>query len=196
MNKGLSAFKHAHFQAGFTLTEISIVLGIVGLVISFVWSATKNVYLAIEAQTAQRQINDIIQSFRQLFAAADTFPTDIDYALTPMFQANFPSDVFKNGVVQTAFTQWTAGQGISVGSNIGWGSCPHSPRQLQIVLWNLPIEKANLLIGRMMGPDTQLACIYSDCYGAYTTPQNPNVSLTQFCTGSNVNIVFEIPKIP
>jgi prepilin-type N-terminal cleavage/methylation domain-containing protein len=60
-------------QAGFTLTEIAIVLGIVGIILGAVWVAAKSVFDANKANQAAQDIITIASNIHATYLAANSF---------------------------------------------------------------------------------------------------------------------------
>ena len=70
----------AQHKKGFTLTEIAIVLGIIGIILAAVWSAASGVYLSTNATKFQEQIGQYLFAVRNYCtsntcAAGSTIPT-------------------------------------------------------------------------------------------------------------------------
>jgi prepilin-type N-terminal cleavage/methylation domain-containing protein len=61
---------HAPSRRGFTLTEIAIVLGIIGLILGAVWAAASSVYANLKANQAQQGILSAAQAVRSMFATS------------------------------------------------------------------------------------------------------------------------------
>jgi prepilin-type N-terminal cleavage/methylation domain-containing protein len=57
-------------KKGFTLTEIAIVLGIIGLILGAIWAAASSVYANLKANQAQQGILAAAQAVRSLFATS------------------------------------------------------------------------------------------------------------------------------
>jgi len=57
-------------KRGFTLTEIAIVLGIIGLILGAVWAAATAVYSNIRVSQAEQGITQTAQAVRSMFAAS------------------------------------------------------------------------------------------------------------------------------
>src|SRR5882757_10048711 len=68
--------KHSSTQRkpkrGFTLTEIAIVLGIIGLILGAIWAAASSVYNNLKANQAQQGILSAAQAVRSLYATSST----------------------------------------------------------------------------------------------------------------------------
>jgi prepilin-type N-terminal cleavage/methylation domain-containing protein len=70
----------AQHKKGFTLTEIAIVLGIIGIILAAVWSAASGVYLSTNATKFQEQMGQYLVAVRNYCASnscakASTIPT-------------------------------------------------------------------------------------------------------------------------
>jgi prepilin-type N-terminal cleavage/methylation domain-containing protein len=74
---------------GFTLTEIAIVIGIMGVFLSAVWTAASNVYSSHKAQQATSQITQLVNGYRTLYSqhnvdvAGDVTCTGVNAGLFP-----------------------------------------------------------------------------------------------------------------
>ncbi|MDR3449937.1 MAG: type 4 pilus major pilin [Alphaproteobacteria bacterium] len=79
---------------GFTLTEIAIVLGIIGLILGAIWVAASKVYANQKVGKATTQMINVVQGIRSLYSTssvtglADT--TDMTFAICSA--SVFPSD--------------------------------------------------------------------------------------------------------
>ncbi|MDP9126808.1 MAG: prepilin-type N-terminal cleavage/methylation domain-containing protein [Pseudomonadota bacterium] len=85
MRKGLigrSAGRDAA-KRGFTLTEIAIVLGIVGLILGAIWVAAAAVYNNLRTSKATTELLTIVQNVRAMYATSST----VDPAATMPFTA-------------------------------------------------------------------------------------------------------------
>ncbi len=60
-------------RKGFTLTEIAIVLGVIGLIIGAIWGAAKMVFDANKANQAAQDITTIATNIRSTFVATNQF---------------------------------------------------------------------------------------------------------------------------
>ncbi|MER2520096.1 MAG: type 4 pilus major pilin [Bdellovibrionales bacterium] len=80
-----------HARRGFTLTEIAIVLGIIGLILGAIWAAASAVYNNMRSSRAQQEILTVAQNIRAMYAtqsALDTSATNDTYISAGVF----PSD--------------------------------------------------------------------------------------------------------
>lgn len=103
-------------RAGFTLTEIAIVLGIIGLILGAIWVAASGVYASSRNADANKGLLAITQKVRSVYATQ----TQVDTAngadeTTALIRAGvFPSNMLNTGVASTA----TAARGPWNGSTI------------------------------------------------------------------------------
>ncbi len=140
MNQPFSRDKR---KSGFTLTEIAIVLGIVGLVLGAIWVAAAAVYNNMRLSKATTELLQISQGVRALYSTATTtgdaagtdetqnfckasiFPTDM-VASPCAAAAPFAKDPW-NGTVTVTSQTFTAGNpgdafGVEMGS-LPQGAC-------------------------------------------------------------------------
>jgi prepilin-type N-terminal cleavage/methylation domain-containing protein len=61
---------------GFTLTEVAIVLGIVGLILGAVWVAARGVNTGVNANKAAQVTSTLIATVRGAFGGTSNYPTD------------------------------------------------------------------------------------------------------------------------
>ena len=86
-------------KRGFTLTEIAIVLGVIGTILGAIWSAASHVSNNQEANKANTQILGIVQSIRSLYGPKPYFP-GAETDATPQLMntgAVFGSDMIVSG---------------------------------------------------------------------------------------------------
>jgi prepilin-type N-terminal cleavage/methylation domain-containing protein len=115
------AFAHAGHLAktraratkrGFTLTEIAIVLGIIGLILGAIWTAAAAVYSNQKINTAQSAIMTVIQGARSLYATSSTTGDAVGTDETPALIAAgvFPANLAIGG----GTTPWGASSTFKV----------------------------------------------------------------------------------
>ena len=92
-------------KRGFTLTEIAIVLGIIGLILGAIWVAASAVYNNLRVSKATTELLQIAQAVRSMYATSSTVDATADMtysatgthavgAGTTYIQASiFPSDM-------------------------------------------------------------------------------------------------------
>lgn len=82
---------------GFTLTEIAIVLGIIGLILGAVWAAASSVYLNMRVSTTSTQLLQMAQGIKSLYATTQTMGTAGTVTGNALAAAGaLPSDLVKN----------------------------------------------------------------------------------------------------
>lgn len=96
-------------RRGFTLTEIAIVLGIIGLILGAVWAAASAVYSNMRTSQAEQGITATAQAVRSMFAASNnTGQSSAALITTPgMFPVSWNSTTA--GVVGNPWNQNPAG---------------------------------------------------------------------------------------
>lgn len=78
-------------RRGFTLTEIAIVLGIIGLILGAIWAAASAVYNNLRTSRAQQEILTVAQNIRAMYATQST--VDANATTDTYINAGvFPSD--------------------------------------------------------------------------------------------------------
>ena len=83
-------------RRAFTLTELSIVLGVIGLVLGGIWVAAGQAYQAQKATKAANQVQQIFTGYKTIYAAKGIDdPTDNDDVTCLGMNAKaFPSDMY------------------------------------------------------------------------------------------------------
>ncbi len=94
-------------KRGFTLTEIAIVLGIIGLILGAIWVASAAVYNNMRIQTANTQLLQITQAVRAMYATSQTVDSGADMTsgggnLTYIRAGIFPTSALDTGVPSSA----------------------------------------------------------------------------------------------
>jgi len=151
-------------RRGFTLTEMAIVLGVIGLILGAIWVAAANVYSNMRVEKAQQQILTIVQNIRSLYVARSTFadpasacgvncPQDIT---APMASAGvFPADMVTQTAVannKATYPQSPWGTPVTIYSD--GMSVDGDSFELQVDgnLGNTLASSCQSLLGRMVGP--------------------------------------------
>ena len=183
---------------GFTLTEVAIVLGIVGIILGGIWAAAAQVYENHKVEAAENQILTIVHNVRSLYAGRSSIEGgDLTAALVNA--GVFPPDmiVVVNGV---NVPEDPAGNTVHVGSQTGWDGIPNSNQDLQVLVgWYgangssgantlSPIQCAAELGGLVNGSTAGDGLVYMGGQnvgyaGPITATSYPNVTTMSACSG-------------
>lgn len=103
-------------KKGFTLTEIAIVLGIIGLILGAIWTAASSVYANQKATKATTEVLSILQGVRTLYASQSvTGDVDGTSETATYFTAGaFPSDM--GTTAATLVNPWGGTVGVISGT--------------------------------------------------------------------------------
>ena len=83
-------------RAAFTLTELAIVLGIVGIILGAIWSAGSMVNNNNATQRAQSDVLHVVQNYRALFTSHGVDVADwTDITCTGVTAGYFPNDTLR-----------------------------------------------------------------------------------------------------
>jgi prepilin-type N-terminal cleavage/methylation domain-containing protein len=182
----LWALNKRHKQ-GFTLTEIAIVLGVIGVILGAIWVAASTVNNNQRVTKATQQIITIVNNIRALESSRSTFSSSLgpmtDITAMMVNAGVFPADMINNN--GTSFNPW----GGSVIINV----IPNSPganlSQFEVLYYppaggNIPC--ANLLT-KTTGPgqDSGLQYVY-DSFDGWQSAAGGTLGLTNFtkCSGA------------
>jgi prepilin-type N-terminal cleavage/methylation domain-containing protein len=119
MRKQLAGISAKREKRGFTLTEIAIVLGIVGLILGAIWVAAAAVYTNLRTSRTTTELLTITQNLRAMYATSASVDNAADMTTIPFagvaaggqttyIQANiFPADaVILSGGKYTIENPW------------------------------------------------------------------------------------------
>ncbi len=85
-------------KRGFTLTEIAIVLGIMGLILGAIWAAAAAVYGSQRMNNASNQIAQIVQSVRKVYSTANTIsPANVNITGDLILAGQVPTSMLRSG---------------------------------------------------------------------------------------------------
>ena len=84
-------------KRGFTLTEIAIVLGIIGTILGTIWVAASNVSTNQKVSKATSELLTISQNIQNIYAMRHTMTTGGDNTITLMNMGVFPADMIVGG---------------------------------------------------------------------------------------------------
>jgi prepilin-type N-terminal cleavage/methylation domain-containing protein len=89
----------ARQKLGFTLTEIAIVMAIVGIILAGVWAASSQVSQSNKIQKSSEQMMTIIAGYRTMFASrpVDTGAGWVDITCNGVTGGFFPSEMVQSG---------------------------------------------------------------------------------------------------
>ena len=110
-------------ERAFTLTELAIVLGIIGTIIGAIWSAASTVYTRNQAQKAAGQVLMIASGYKSLYNAHGVDVADgTDITCIGISNNIFPPDMLSdgqvcNGGIPNIFPYHPWGKTVSVSSN-------------------------------------------------------------------------------
>ena len=132
-------------KRGFTLTEIAIVLGIVGLILGAIWVAAAAVYNNLRVSHANTEVLQIAQAVRALYATNNTMPAGADQSPALITAGAMPTDL---GHLHAAGRVSTNGRG---GSTEVWSN--PAGNGFSIIMTNVPTSACiNLLVSVVGGP--------------------------------------------
>jgi prepilin-type N-terminal cleavage/methylation domain-containing protein len=167
-------------KRGFTLTEIAIVLGVIGIILSAIWAAASSVYQNLRTQQAVQEVQIIVAGYRSLYSVGGV--DDSNWA-----------DVTCKGIIDGLFPQQTLLSGTTCANasttpsqypQHPWGSSivvyayrTSIPQGIAVGLFNLDQESCARFANQTVGqPDI----LWEDVNGTqqYLPPEANNVPYT------------------
>lgn len=190
-------------KQGFSLTELAIIMGIVGVVLAAIWVTAGKVSENEKAAKTVAEIYYIVDNVRNIYGRQLSSGTGTSSFIN---SAAIPTEMMVNGVPKnpwgtTSGAADIAGAGIGIG-NPGWGggcSAVAAPNVLQISVWGISKVACQNVLSKFVGPGagTDILCVYSDGTGPFLTPYatTPNqISTTNGgCQdGGNITLYFHL----
>jgi prepilin-type N-terminal cleavage/methylation domain-containing protein len=94
---------------GFTLTELALVLGIIGIIIGAIWTAASSVYENNRTARANRQVLAIITSFKSIFGITRVNIADwTDITALAINNQFMPADMIVPGNTSNGIGPWSS----------------------------------------------------------------------------------------
>ena len=188
---GLNHKKHGF--RGFTLTELAIVLGVIGLMLSAIWGAASQVYANKKAAKAVHDLVTITQNVRKLYWSRGRFncSTQTDITAAMITAGVVPGDMIMPGKTYPQ-SPWNGDVKIF--------ACAGAPgtdsTYMQIEFWPMPMASKNCseLLSNATGPgqDSGLAYVWFG-NGIWTpSPADTSLDVTTFAACDRAAFVIRI----
>ena len=126
-------------KLAFTLTELAIVLGIIGLILGAIWVAAASVYANLRLSQAATETLLIVQNFKSLYGGnRNGQPSNgTDITAMAMNAGLLPSDMIQSGSTSYALGPWGGSQ-VNVYSASIWDG-------ITVAFWNIDQSTCNRL---------------------------------------------------
>lgn len=104
--------KHHHYLCAFTLTEIAIVIGIIGLILAAIWVAASAAYANLKVSKAATETLAIVQNFKSLYGGNRNgqAPNGTDLTSLAISSGLIPTDMLQTGNTSYAIGPWDNSQ--------------------------------------------------------------------------------------
>lgn len=189
-------------KAGFSLTEATVVLGIAGLVIGSIWTATGAAYNKFKSQKMTQQIGTIVQNMANLFPSGTRItPADTTFENAMIRSGVVPTDmVLQISGVPTIKSPY--GARVELSSRVGAErdiiiqiSFPYTERECISFVSSIANQNSQLIQAKVNGyfrlPDSE--CMPDEgfpppCYGNGETALSrltPISAITAACQGNS-----------
>lgn len=112
-------FRRSARRAGFTMSELAVVLGVVGLLLAGLWGASRSVYRSQRVSQTAQQLTQIVEGVRTAYIST-TKIKDVDiYGIAAVTKSLinagvFPQEMVSNANVPTLVNLWGGSFSFSV----------------------------------------------------------------------------------
>lgn len=185
-------------RRGFTLTELAIVLGVIGIILGAIWAAASHTYSNYRTQKAVSQILTIVQSVRSIyskgvFAAGD--PIWLNFTNVLINSNAVPGDM----IVPCAGLPWnTGGQCIVnpwngeviLDTQANWGGAPVSTSLFEIQISEPGPPYCMQFLSALVQSATQNGLVWAYTANTGGVAVTPQTQPSQF-NGCGGNIVLQ-----
>lgn len=131
---------------GFTLTEVAIVMGVVGLILGGIWIAAAAVYTNHRVNTAYTQVMRIVQGTRALYASQALFPVSQQ-------GTNITNNLKQAGIIPKDMINEEVGVGVKNPWSTGTRVYATTTRNgFAIFLRRIPQSACIQLVSKVAGP--------------------------------------------
>jgi type II secretory pathway pseudopilin PulG len=189
-------------RRAFTLTEIAIVLGVMGMILGAIWGAASTVYANKKTTSALQDILAIVANVRGLYTNGQ-IPGGAQILSAPLLNSGqIPSNMIGScagsawgavygGTAGCIFDPW--GTQIVVGSQEGWWGVPAKSNAFEIDFYNLTNAQCAAFAMQLIqqAAANGLATFYSDTTGVIQILPTTSPTVVQNCSGA-VNIQFTL----
>lgn len=148
-------------QRGFTLAEITIVLGIIGIVIAAIWIAAGSVGVNNQVNQAAQELQTVSQNMLSLYEGRPWPPAigcagGQDITSTAIGASAIPSQYVVNGACASASQTWGGGGSFTISANAAGAPAGNTFR---ISFANVPFQGCIALLMQVTGCDpSQAGC--------------------------------------
>ena len=180
---------HPAKQSGFTLTELAIVLGVIGIVLASIWSASAMVSKKMKVNHAIQELQTIVSNIRSIYVGGSHFSqtgsmTDITAGF--MNAGVFPAEMIQPGQTYP-LNPW--------GGRVVIYVIPNSPgadnTQFEIAYFNSLNFQCSALLSQTSGSgqDSGLLYVYDGTNG-WQSAISGNLDVTNFSNCSPVVVAW------
>jgi len=167
-------------KKGFTLTEIAIVLGIMGLVLGAIWVAAAGVYNNQRINQANTAVMQVLQGVRTLYGQQASIPGGAADLSQNMVNAGvIPTNLIRPGAVAQPFMLTPWGQPMYVGTNANGDA-------ITIVLTGMTTALCVGVVSQIFGPSHDRTLDNSSVTLAAAPANGAGVALTGVFTATVV----------
>ena len=189
-------------KCGFTLTELAIVLGIIGLILGAIWTAASKVYANNRVTKSVNEVLAVVGSVRNTYAGRGVVSAAPSVELTSagVNFGWFPSDMVQtnpvcatDGLTTCPVTVWNSE--MLVYGNWAGGGAPATPAKFEIYIvgnGGIPAKECPAFMAAVVqqAAASGLDFIYSDATGGVAVTTATSLTISQI-TSCSANVLLE-----
>jgi prepilin-type N-terminal cleavage/methylation domain-containing protein len=185
-------------KKGFTLTEIAIVLGIIGMILGAIWVAASSVYNSQKVSRATTEVLAVSQAVRALFPTNTTTGiADGDITTMVCNAGVFPQDMVSSCATPTIYNPWS---GSVAGTTVAAISITAAAADdgFEIIETGVSSQGCYGLITAVAGSGRDSGLFYAKANTAYAAAGATNLPVTAAtsgCATGNANTVYLVFKV-
>jgi prepilin-type N-terminal cleavage/methylation domain-containing protein len=180
----------------FTLTELAIVLGVIGMILGAIWSAASSVYSNNRVSKAVTEVISIANGVRATFGTKGSFPAgglDITQAMVNMNTAYLPNMLETtcpgtgsyNVTLNACPVDPWGGGAVQVGYGTGWWGSPDATNsnEFTIMFWDGSVKDCPAFMAQMVEAASSAHIVWGYAAPVGATAGAPTVATFESCTG-------------
>lgn len=175
-------------KRGFTLTEIAIVLGIIGIILGAIWAAAATVYENMRAERAAGDVLTIVGGWRSIYGAKQVDVADwTDITAATINAKIMPPDMIQTGNTSYGVGPWSGSYVYVYGIQ--------TQNAVDVLVWDISQSACNRLAQAILGSSSApIQAGLNNDWRTFpplgTSPYYTTTDIANDCANSNTNAIF------